>query len=225
MTTNINTTLLSAIQTTLGSTITPSLTSTSASSDIFEAYIFSLVLEAARIEGANIAFQNVNGSIPSTFVFRTSPGYIFSNVHSYTHAIIDFPNRPTLEAHIGIRVSGKSGVLHECDVAVLYQAEAATCRLNGVSPRSSRVIIGIECKFYSSTIPLGLARSFIGLGLDLSAQDCYFVVNTSSSSAEKLLAKKRRGYGINIFPSSNVNVERLRNNFQQSFDRFKAKNG
>jgi hypothetical protein len=220
----INNTLLTAIGAALGSSITPGLTNASTTDDIFEAYVFSLALEAARIEGAHISFRDVYGRTPSIFTFRTSPGYIFSTTQPYTHAVIDFPGRPILEAHIGVRVAGSSGVLHECDVAVLYQSEAATCRLNRVSPRSSKLIMGIECKFYSSTIPLGLARSFIGLGLDLSAQDCYFVVNTSSDSAEKLLAKKNRAYGCNIVPSSSIAVDRLRSSFQSSFAKFKARN-
>lgn len=220
----INTDLLAAIQGTLGATVTPSLTSTSATSDIFEAYIFSLVLDAARIEGASIYFQDVLGNIPNTFIFRTSPGYIFSTTQTYTHAIINFPGKPLLEAHVGIRVSGSSGVLHECDIAVLYQTEAVTCRTNRVSPRSTRLILGIECKFYTNNIPLGQARAFMGLKSDLASQDCYFVINTSSDSAEKLLAKKKRDYGTNIVPASRIAVERLRNDFQTSFAKFKAIN-
>lgn len=220
----INTALLTSIQGALGNAINPSLTSSSSTSDIFEAYVFGLVLDAARIEGGNISFRDIYGNNPSTFIFRTSPGYIFSTAQSYTYAVIDFPNKPVLEAHMGIRVSGASGVLHECDVAVLYQSEAATCRINSVSPRSSKLVMGIECKFYSSNIPLGQARAFMGLRVDLTAQDCYFVINTSSDSAQKLLAKKNRDYGINIVPSSSTTVERLRSNFQSSFAKFKDRN-
>lgn len=216
--------LLTAIQVALGSAVSPSLTSASDTSDIFEAYIFSLILEAARVEGANIYFRNVNGSSPSTFVFRTSPGYIFSRTQPYTHAVIDFPGKPMLETHVGVRVSGSSGVLHECDVAVLYQAEAETCRYNEVSPRSSKVIMAVECKYYANSIPLGLARSFLGLDVDMSSQDCFFVVNTSSTSAEKLLAKKNKSYGCNVVPSSIVDVNRLKSSFQSSFTKYKARN-
>ena len=73
--------LLTHIQSTLGSGTSPSLSSASNTSDIFEAYVFSLVIEAARIEGASIMFRNVLGqNNPPVFVFRTSPGYIFSAV-------------------------------------------------------------------------------------------------------------------------------------------------
>jgi hypothetical protein len=38
--------------------------------------------------------------------------------------VIAFPNCPELEAHVGIYVEGRSGVLNECDVAVLDRDEA-----------------------------------------------------------------------------------------------------
>lgn len=217
-----NASLLTAIQSALGSSLTPSLSTTSSTSDIFEAYIFSIILEAASIEGATITFEDVFGGNPSVFYFRTSPGYIFSTTQPYTHAVIQFPNKPILEAHIGIRVTGKSGVLHECDVSVLHQSEAITCRNNLVSPRSSKLVMAIECKFYSTSIPLGLARAFIGLHTDLSAQESFFVVNTNSASVEKLLAKRDRYCGIDIVPASPVTVDKLRNAFQSEFYRYKA---
>ncbi len=214
--------LLAAIQASLGATITSGFATTSAASDIFEAYIFSIVLDAARVEGASISFRDSFGATPATLTFRTSPGFIFSKTQPYTHAIISFSGKPLLEAHLGIRVSGKSGVLHECDVAVLLQLEAETCRLNSVSPRSSKLIIGVECKFYATNIPLGLTREFIGLQTDLSAQNCFFVINTFSDSAEKLLAKRKKICVPNATPGSTVNIERLRNLFQTAFTNFKA---
>lgn len=215
-------TLLAEVQAALGSTISPSLSVASAASDIFEAYVFSLILQAARIEGADVRFRDVTGSVPTTFVFRTSPGYIFSTRHPYTHAVITFPGKPILESHLGVRVSGRSEVLHECDVAVLFQAEAETCRRNRVSPRSSKLLFGVECKFYTTDIKLDLARAFIGLQTDLSSRDCFFVINTTSDSVEKLLARRRKSCGTSIVPSSMVAVERLRSAFQTSFANFKA---
>src|SRR5258705_13058148 len=54
-------------------------------------------------------------------------------------SIASFPNCPDLEAHVGIFIAGKSGVAHECDVAVLYSDEACTCRQENAHPRSSQV--------------------------------------------------------------------------------------
>ena len=215
--------LLSEIETALGPVISPSLTSASNVSDLFEAYIFSVILNAASTEGAKITYRDINGNDPKKFVFRTSPGYIYSTRHPYTHAVISFPSKPVLEAHLGVRVVGKSNVLHECDVAVMQQIEAETCRMKNVSPRSSKILIAVECKFYSTPLQLGLARSFIGLTLDLSATQPLFVSNNSSQSVEKLLSARNRGWEHNIIPSSSVDVVRLKSTFQTTFKNFQAK--
>jgi hypothetical protein len=214
--------LLNEINGTFGSAISPSLSTASDTSDIFEAYVFSLVIEAARTEGATITYRNVLGNTPAVFVFRTSPGYIFSTNQSYTHAIISFQNKAPLEAHIGVRVVGKSDVLHECDVAVIEQAEAETCRQRQVPPRSSKVLIAIECKFYSTPLQLHLARAFIGLTTDLSASKPVFVTNSSSNSLEKLLSGRGRAWEHNLAPSASVEVMRLRHKFQDAFQKYKA---
>ncbi|HDY7894804.1 TPA: hypothetical protein RQK51_002350, partial [Vibrio vulnificus] len=47
------------------------VTSSGAANDAFEVYALSLVLEAARQEGASISFQTVNGTkSPKTLFFR-----------------------------------------------------------------------------------------------------------------------------------------------------------
>jgi hypothetical protein len=214
--------LLTQIQATLGSSLSPSLSTASSTSDIFEAYAFSLVVEAAKTEGAAVSYRDVFDNLPTTFVFRTSPGYIFSTTQPYTHAVILFPNKPPLEAHIGVRVVGKSRVLHECDVAVIEQAEAATCRLRQVPPRSSKVLIAVECKFYSTPLQLHLARAFIGLTSDLSANKSFFVTNSSSNSLEKLLSGRGKDWEHNLVPSAVIEVMRLRHKFQHAFQHFKA---
>jgi hypothetical protein len=215
--------LLDEIANTLGSTISSSLTSASDTSDIFEAYVFSLVLEAAQIEGASITYRDVLGNTPTDFIFRTSPGYIFSTSRNYTHAVLLFPNKSPLEAHIGVRVVGKSGVLHECDVAVIEQIESEICRRRQVPPRSSKVLIAVECKFYSTPLQLHLARGFIGLTTDLSAETPIFVSNNSSDSLEKLLTGRGRVWEHNLVPSSSVEVMRLRHKFQDAFQKYKAR--
>lgn len=215
--------LLNEIANTFGSAISSSLTSASDTSDIFEAYVFSLVLEAAQTEGATITYRNVLGNTPTDFIFRTSPGYIFSTNRNYTHAVILFQNKAPLEAHIGVRVVGKSDVLHECDVAVIEQIEAEICRQRQVPPRSSKVLIAVECKFYSTPLQLHLARAFIGLTTDLSAEKPIFVSNNSSDSLEKLLTGRGRDWEHNLIPSASVEVMRLRHKFQDAFQKYKAR--
>lgn len=214
--------LLARIEATFGSAISPSLTSASDTSDLFEAYVFCLVLEAALAEGALVTYRDVNGAEPKSFVFRTSPGYIFSITQPYTHAVISFPNKSPLEAHIGVRVLGKSGVLHECDVAVIERDEAETCRQRRVPPRSSKVLIAVECKFYSTPLQLHLARAFIGLTTDLSAEKPVFVTNSGSQSLEKLLSGRDREWEHNLSPNATMEVQRLKAKFQIAFQHYKA---
>lgn len=214
--------LLAELQAALGAAVTPSLTPASAHSDIFEGYVFGIVLTAAKDEGATVTYQNIDGSAPGLFTFRTSPGYIFSSAHPYTYAIISFPEKPILEAHVGIRVEGKSGVLHECDVAVLDAIEAAACRANQTSPRSARVLLGAECKFYASDLPLGMVRAFLGLAADMSFRGRYLVVNTGSKSGERLLSHRDEGWEHQLVPGSST-VPRLHAQFREVFKYFKAR--
>jgi hypothetical protein len=215
--------LLLDIQTALGASVTPSLSTASDASDLFEAYVLTLTIDAAKQEGAQVTYRDVFGNSPSRFVFRTSPGYIFSQAKPYTHAVIAFQGKTVLEAHVGVRVVGKSGVLHECDVAVIEQLEAETCRRKQVPPRSSKVLIAVECKFYSTPLQLHLARSFLGLLSDLSAKEALFVTNSSSESVEKLLSARGRDWEHDVTPGATLEVSRLRHAFQEGFKHYKAR--
>jgi hypothetical protein len=212
--------LLQDIERTLG--MLTSHRSGAALADVFEAYAFALVLQAARAEGASISYEDVNGGVPTTFVFRTSPGHIWSDARPYCHAIIRFARKPELEAHVGIFVEGKSGVVHECDIAVLERAEADLCRLNRATPRASKLVLSSECKFYAADIPLGLARSFLGLTSDVARGDRYFLVNTQSNSSEKLLSHHKRHWEHRLVPGSDT-VPRLLGAFRNTFKVFLAK--
>lgn len=214
--------LLNEVQTALGAAVSPALSSASAVSDLFEAYILTLVIRAAQVEGAIVRYVDANGAPAQAFVFRTSPGYIWSTTQPYTYAVIQFPGREALEAHVGVRVAGKSGVLHEFDVCVIRQSEGDTARQNRVHPRSSKVLIGVECKFYTTPLTLGLARAFIGLGSDVSTKNVIFVTNAESESVQRLLTARGQQWANKAVPASFVDVERLRNEIQSAFKYFKA---
>src|ERR1700753_276589 len=114
--------LLDEISSILSSTVTPSLTVGSKGDDLYEAYVWSIVVDAAKNRGATVRFKDRNGKdVETTFYFRTSPGELWWGSYDYCHAELEFPNCPTLEAHVGIYVGGRSQVRHECDVAVLYK--------------------------------------------------------------------------------------------------------
>jgi hypothetical protein len=154
--------LLVEIEQALGSAMRPSLTVGSAADDLYEAYLFTIVINAAREEGGEVSYRCINGGHPDPFVFRTSPGYIGSRNQNYGYAEIDFAGCPILEAHVGVRVSGHSNVLHECDVCVLLKDEADVCRAGPdlIAPRSSKLVIAIEAKYYARDIPFTWGVAF-----------------------------------------------------------------
>ncbi len=107
-------------------------------------------------------------------------------------------------------------------MAVIEQIEAETCRHNQVPPRSSKILIAVECKFYSTHLQLHLARAFIGLVSDMSAKNPIFVTNSASESLEKLLTARHEHWEHNVIPSASLEVSRLRHKFQEAFKKFKA---
>ncbi len=117
----------------------PNLTSAHRAYDLYEAWVFTLIVRAAQIENFTVAYESITAPPPGTFTFRTSPGHIYTATQPYSYAVLTAPDGLTLEAHVGIRVLGKSRVAHECDVLVLQRDEAIACRANRVDPLHSRV--------------------------------------------------------------------------------------
>jgi hypothetical protein len=173
--------LIAAIDNIVEKVAASSYSNSTATNDIYENCIWALCLQAARQHRATIRYEDGNEKAVTALTFRISPGAIYSIAHPYAHAAIEFAGCPPLEAHVGIRVTGRSRVLHEFDIAVLDMEEARLCRSNQVHPRSSKVLIGAECN-YTSAIQLYLGRSFLGLTSDIHRKECYFVINGQSPS-------------------------------------------
>ena len=201
-----------------------SLSAASTGSDLYEAYVWTLVLEAARREGATIRLMTRSGNLATHFHFRTSPTSIFSTLHDYCHAELHFPLAPVLEAHVGIYVSGKSKVNHECDVAILDQGEANTCRDQCVHPRSSKVLLAIECKYYlSSSLGVDLGRSFLGLIDDIYTDGRFFVSTQHKGSVDRLFSRHKKEFEIGLSPLTPDEEVRLRGSFEKIFRNYQAR--
>lgn len=154
-------------------------------------------------------------------MFRTSPGAIFSAAQQYTHAVIEFAGCPALEAHVGIRVTGRSRVLHECDVAVLERNEGQLCRREQVHPRASKVLIATECKFYTSSVQLYLGRAFLGLTSDIYRKERYFVTNSQSPSVAKLIGHHEFEWDYGVLPGTQE-VDALLHSIARAFRNYRA---
>ncbi|MGO8265253.1 hypothetical protein ACC862_03470 [Rhizobium ruizarguesonis] len=217
-------TLLDEVRMVFPATVSPSLTSDSKGGDVFEAFVWKLVVDAAEAEGAEITLQNRDGTtVDEQFFFRTSPGHISSDRHPYSHAVLQFDRCPALEAHVGIYVSGKSMVQHECDVSVLYRDEAELCRRHGADPRNSQVILAVECKYYvETTMGVNLARSFLGLSTDIMHKNRFFVGVSEGETVERLLAHHHKRYETGVSPvDARARHLRLRGDFEKVFRDFK----
>jgi hypothetical protein len=111
-------------------------------------------------------------------------------------------------------------------VAVLLHTEAETCRQNPqLVPRHPKVLLAVECKYYTTGVKLGLARGFLGLVSDIPYYygERYFVINTSPDSVLKLLAKHKKRWGRDLDPNHPNEVNKLRSSFQEVFTSFKVR--
>jgi hypothetical protein len=215
--------LIAEIRQLLGQVLVPSVTAQAAADDIFEVYVFGLVLEAARREGAVvIEYENVTGGFSGVCTFRTSSGRIWSQARPYTHAIVRFSNKPPLEVHLGIMMQGSSGVLHEADVVVIPRSEGAACRSSNVEPRASAALLTAECKFYTTPLPLGMGRSFIGLSSEFGKKKAFFAMNQPPGTVGVLLKKHVEHWEPSIVPVSVSDVGRFIGNLQTPFKNFKT---
>lgn len=190
--------------------------------DLFEQFIFGLLVDAARAEGASISYRTAAGRRTTNLCFRISPGWIYRDGPGYTHALIAFDNKIPLEAHIGIRLRGSSEVEHECDVVALLADHAIECRANQLSPASKAALVAIECKHLSAGTDLDYARSFVGLAKDLTAKHEFFVTNSSSRSVERLLHEQHLKWERNVRPLHTDVRNKLRSAFREVFKGYNA---
>lgn len=185
--------------------------------DLYEGFVFALVVSTARAHGARVTYEDVHGKPTTNLVFRTSPGQLSSTRRDYTHAILRFGSAPPLEVHVGVMVQGNSKVEHECDVVVLDAAEAQTCRQVKAPPRSARCHLAIECKYYTVRLPLHLARGFAGLKTDLTKPDVIFVANANAASPAKFLNHhKNLKQEFGALPGTSQ-IEHLRSHIREAF--------
>ncbi|RAG82359.1 hypothetical protein DN069_27965 [Streptacidiphilus pinicola] len=182
--------------------------------DVFEGYVFALVIDVARAMNLQVTYQDMHGNTTDDLVFRTSPGYIGNG--GYTHAVLTFPEAavPDLEVHVGVYVRGRSGVRHECDVLILEASEAARGRTR-VRPDKEpseladhrACVLAIECKYHADgRLKLGEARGFEGLHVDLVHPHTVLASNGRSGSVRRYLKDRNRGVAQSLTPNARPEV-------------------
>lgn len=174
----------------LPTTLTAAGSGATPGNDLYEAYLFALVIEAAKAVGYTVDFETSPGVAARQLHLRRSSGRISSSGRGapFTYAVLSYGSRPPLELHTGVFVVGKSKVAHEADVLLLPRDEAERCRRLDCDPASSKAQLVVEAKYYTKPVHLGTSREFLGLSKDLSSLTQVFVCTIGTSSATALLA-------------------------------------
>jgi hypothetical protein len=196
--------LLASLLSELPAAISTTLSTSTNGGYLYEAYLFSVVLRAARSAGFNVAFEDSDGPAP-VLRLRGAPGRLpvpGDPGRRWTHAILSCPERPDLEVHTAVSVVGKSKVVHEADVLVLPQADADRCRNFDLDPRGSDAELLIEAKYYTDAVGLDEGREFLGLSSDVNARNKMFVATLAGNSVVSLFAGQRPvvQYDIGVLP-------------------------
>jgi hypothetical protein len=176
----------------------------------FEAYVFSLVVQAVRQAGGNAELHGVNtGLNPNPIVFRGAPGYMGSTAQDFCFGRCTL-NNFEFEIHVDVIYVGSSGATHEVDVSVYDKAAADTVRQSpGMQPGTRSLRAAIECKCYDSNLGTALGRAFVGLVSDcgqLKAKD--FVTNGQSQGLARYFSKSsgpRSYFGVSPIVANNAN--------------------
>jgi hypothetical protein len=135
----------------------------------FEAYVFSLVIQAVRRVGlgSTAIIQGIQtGPNPQMIVMRGSPGRLGSNAQDFAYASSELANKQ-FEVHAHVQYEGASKATHEIDISIydhlaadrIGQAREAARTFSSIS----KLVGAIECKFYDSDLGTALGRTFVGL--------------------------------------------------------------
>jgi hypothetical protein len=173
--------------------------------DAYEAFVWWRMVRAAESLGWTVT---LHGPGPGQFLFRCGPGNIYSPA-PYTYAQLDRPGWPSVEVHLGIMITGRSGVAHEFDVVALTKDGADLARVHHRDPHWSTVAAHAECKFYGAPVGLDLARGLWGLSADCRLRLKGGLVSNSgpADSVTKVLGKHGVYYRPHAVPHNTADLD------------------
>jgi hypothetical protein len=186
----------------------PSLASKGVIEKVYEIYVLTCLLKALRSIGAVLEPRDLNDVRTNNLRFRFNPGKIHSPTVPTTFINVTCLGRQ-YEVQNGVRVRGRSYVLHELDVCIIDKDEAVKCRALQVDPSQSKIHALIECKFYGDKLTLGLGREFIGLHSEFNTAVKAIVSNTSHDEMPKLLRTHKAMPLFDIRPSNPTREQEL----------------
>jgi hypothetical protein len=184
----------------------PGLKSKTTVPKIYEVFVLSCVARALRDIGGALVAKDSEDNATNTLTFRLAPGLIYSPTTAPGFIVVTIKNKQ-YELQNGLRIKGRSGVLHELDVCLIKRDAAMKCRANSQDLSQGHVRLLIECKFLGNpTFPLELGREFVGLGAEFSLRIKTLVSNSSNDQVHDLVAKHRstENFRISALPTANV---------------------
>lgn len=169
--------------------------------DYYEAYLWAETVAIARSEHWTVTFVNA-GAKNDEFKFRMGPGRLNSSV-KYTYAnLSDSTGRREGELHLGVRVRGLSGILHEFDVVALTRLGASIARKSKKDPSHDITRLHIEAKFHKNDLSLGVGRSLVGLKVECPSVHPFLVSRAAGSQKLRDLIKHYHGSYVHAaFPT------------------------
>lgn len=135
---------------------------------LFEIFFFTKVAEQIR-DGKEWELKIGNEKQIKEFVFRGSPGYLWSKDEYGYFELESTSKDKRFELHLGVQISGSSTVLHEIDISIIDSVKARVARDKGekfnVTGLDTPLII--ECKNYTKTkLSKYIGREWMGVCLD-----------------------------------------------------------
>jgi hypothetical protein len=191
--------MLHDIQAALGAAVHLWTGKRAALDDFYEAFVWAQIVRLARARSWHVQFINA-GPANDEFEFRRGPGRMRSS-KAYSYAEIHAPTN-VIEVHVGVKVRGKSRVLHEFDVVAVEKTSADLCRINGWDPFYSEVRLHAECKYHKGDMNLGIARAILGLKMDCpTIHPMLLSRRDGPPTIRRLLQPYHATYVFNVFPS------------------------
>lgn len=190
----------------LGSGVSSAYDDKAKANDYFEAFIFTTLLEEAVANAWAVTIVDTAGAEQQELLLRAAPGSFENPTQPYTHAVLSRRGAFDLEAHVGVKVRGASGVLHEADLLLLPRAVAESCREDDQAPEVRQCTGLFEAKFIEArSVPLGYGRGLLGLDCDMLQLPRVALVTTRpSDSVDALLRSWSIAHVGEVLPRAGV---------------------
>lgn len=185
----------------------------------YEVYIFSLCKKAVEMAGGTVWLKGMKSVGPKkTVIFRGAPGNMASDAQDFCYAECEL-NGKEFEIHVDVQYEGTSGATHEIDVSIYDHGTAAKVRTCGKIPKTNKLLLIFECKFYTRSMPsTGLARGFAGLVKDCPSNKLSaFVANNGSVNLKKYFSNKGNLEPfVDLDPSNKAAEDRFLRSIEQT---------